>query len=63
MEYKTLFGEGVADWKEIFKAAEDGGGVEYYLVEQEGSRYSEMDTAKRCLQGFRAAHGVLDESR
>ena len=55
--YKTLFGEGVADWKGIFQAAESVGGVEYYLVEQEGSRYPELETARRCLQGFRAAHG------
>ncbi len=55
--YKTLFGEGIADWKGIFSAAENGGGVEYYLVEQEGSRYPELETARRCLQGFRAAHG------
>jgi sugar phosphate isomerase/epimerase len=55
--YKTLFGEGVADWKGIFQAAENGGGVEYYLVEQEGSRYPELETARRCLQGFRATHG------
>jgi sugar phosphate isomerase/epimerase len=51
--YKVLFGEGVADWKGIFAAAENGGGVEYYLVEQEGSRYSELETAQRCLQAFR----------
>ena len=55
--YKTLFGEGTADWKGIFNAAENGGGVEYYLVEQEGSRYSELETARRCLQGFRGTHG------
>jgi sugar phosphate isomerase/epimerase len=55
--YKTLFGEGVADWKGIFAAAESVGGVEFYLVEQEGSRYSEMETARRCLQGFRQVHG------
>jgi sugar phosphate isomerase/epimerase len=55
--YKTLFGEGVADWKGIFQAAENGGGVEYYLIEQEGSRYSEIETARRCLAGFRATHG------
>jgi sugar phosphate isomerase/epimerase len=52
--YKVLFGEGVADWKGIFQAAENGGGVEYYLVEQEGSRFSELETASKCLQGFRA---------
>jgi sugar phosphate isomerase/epimerase len=54
--YKVLFGEGVADWKNIFAAAESAGGVEYYLVEQEGSRFSELDTARKCLQGFRTAH-------
>jgi sugar phosphate isomerase/epimerase len=51
--YTVLFGEGVADWKAIFAAAESVGGVEYYLVEQEGSRFSELDTARMCLQTFR----------
>jgi sugar phosphate isomerase/epimerase len=55
--YKTLFGEGVADWKRIFQAAESVGGVEYYLVEQEGSRFPELETARRCLEAFRATHG------
>ncbi len=54
--YKVLFGEGIADWKGIFQAAEGIGGVEYYLIEQEGSQYSEMETAQRCLTAFRAAH-------
>ena len=54
--YKVLFGEGSAPWKEIFAAAENGGGLEYYLLEQEGSRYSELETAKRCLQTFRSTH-------
>ncbi len=51
--YTVLFGEGAADWKNIFKAAEGRGGVEYYLLEQEGSRFSELETARRCLQSFR----------
>jgi sugar phosphate isomerase/epimerase len=51
--YTVLFGEGTADWKNIFAAAESVGGTEYYLVEQEGSRFSEFDTAKKCLQTFR----------
>ena len=54
--YAVLFGEGVADWKNIFAAAEGAGGVEYYLVEQEGSRFSELDTARKCLEEFRARH-------
>src|SRR5271170_1472756 len=55
--YKVLFGEGMADWKGIFAAAENGGGVEYYLVEQEGSRYSELLTAQKCLQRFESLRG------
>lgn len=54
--YKVLFGEGVADWKGIFQAAEGVGGLEYYLVEQEGSRFSELETARKCLQAFRTKH-------
>ena len=51
--YRTLFGEGVSPWKEICAAAEASGGVEYYLMEQEGSRYSEFETAERCLASWK----------
>lgn len=51
--YKALFGEGEADWKKILDAAEKKGGVEYYLIEQEGSKYSSVETAQRCLAEFR----------
>jgi sugar phosphate isomerase/epimerase len=54
--YKVLFGEGVADWKGIFQAAETVGGVEHYLVEQEGSQFPELETARKCLTAFRATH-------
>jgi sugar phosphate isomerase/epimerase len=54
--YSVLFGEGVADWKAIFAAAESIAGVEYYLIEQEGSRFSELETAKKCLDAFHSAH-------
>lgn len=47
--YRVLFGEGVTPWQQIFQAAENGGGVEFYLLEQEGSRYDEFETAERCL--------------
>ena len=52
--YSVLFGEGVADWKAIFAAAQSIGGAEYYLMEQEGSRYPELETAKKCLEAYRA---------
>jgi sugar phosphate isomerase/epimerase len=56
--YAVLFGEGQAPWKQLFQAAENGGGIEYYLIEQEGSRFSELETARKCLEAFRATHGA-----
>lgn len=58
--YKVLFGEGVTPWKKLFAAAESKGGVEYYLIEQEGSDYPEMETAERCLAGFRKIYADKD---
>lgn len=52
-EYRVLFGEGVAPWKEIVAALESTGGVEFYLLEQEGSRYSQFETAQRCLENWK----------
>jgi sugar phosphate isomerase/epimerase len=54
--YTVLFGEGVAPWKKIFEAAEATGGIEYYLIEQEGSAYPPLETAERCLATFRKLH-------
>ncbi len=54
--YRVLTGEGVAPWKKIFAAAENVGGIEYYLIEQEGSDYPEMETVKRCLAEFGKLH-------
>ncbi len=51
--YEALFGEGVCPWKQILSAAESKGGVEFYLIEQEGSRFPAYETADRCLVAFR----------
>lgn len=51
--YKALFGEGKAPWKQIFQAAEKVGGVEYYLIEQEGSRFTPFETAQKCLENYK----------
>lgn len=53
-EYKVLFGEGDAQWNRILDAAKTVGGAEYFLIEQEGSRFGEMETARRCLQAYHA---------
>jgi sugar phosphate isomerase/epimerase len=55
--YRVLFGEGVTPWKELIAAAESVGGAEYFLIEQEGSRFSEFETAKRCLENYKAMFG------
>jgi sugar phosphate isomerase/epimerase len=51
--YRALLGEGDAPWSKIFEAAEAKGGVEYYLIEQEGSRFSSLETAERCLATYK----------
>jgi len=55
--YRVLFGEGITPWKELIATAESVGGVEFFLIEQEGSRYSEFETAKRCLDNWKAMFG------
>lgn len=51
--YKCLLGEGVGQWKKIFAAAEAKGGVEFYLIEQEGSAFPELETAAKCLENYK----------
>jgi len=51
--FRVLFGEGVSPWAEIMAAVESVGGVEYYLMEQEGSRFPEFETAQRCLDSWK----------
>ena len=55
--YQVLLGDGAAPWKKIFQAAEKTGGVEYYLIEQEGYSLPPLETAARCLQNFKKIHG------
>ena len=52
--FRVLFGEGIGPWQRIMAAAEAVGGVEFYLMEQEGSRYTELETARRCLGTWRS---------
>ena len=56
--YRVLFGEGVCPWPQIFDAAESVGGVEYYLIEQEGSRFPEIETAQRCLDTWKKMRAI-----
>jgi sugar phosphate isomerase/epimerase len=55
--YRVLVGEGSSPWEEICAAAESVGGVEYYLIEQEGSRFPQLETARRCLSAWKQMRG------
>jgi sugar phosphate isomerase/epimerase len=51
--YKVLFGEGDTPWKPLLAAAEKTGGAEYFLIEQEGSRFPSLETSEKCLANYR----------
>jgi sugar phosphate isomerase/epimerase len=51
--YRVLFGEGDVPWKKVFDAAEKSGGLEWYIIEQEGSRFPELETAQKCLDNYK----------
>jgi sugar phosphate isomerase/epimerase len=57
--YTTLTGEGDVPWLKIFDAAERVGGIEYYLIEQEGTagKYPELEAAQRCLANYKKLRG------
>jgi sugar phosphate isomerase/epimerase len=52
-KYRVLFGEGDAPWEGIFKAAESKGGVQHYIIEQEGHELSELEAVAKCLELFK----------
>ena len=39
-------------WQKVIDAAMKTGGLEYVLIEQEGSRYPELETAEKCLAAY-----------
>ncbi len=55
--FRVLFGDGDTPWASVLAAAEKVGGAEYFLIEQEGSRFPEMETAQRCLDNYRKMFG------
>jgi len=50
-----LLGEGVVDWKSLFAAAEDVGGIQVYIIEQESypAGMAPLEACRRCLENFR----------
>ena len=54
--YKVIFGDGESPWKGIFAAAEKVGGVEFYLIEQEGYDTPSIEAVEKCLENFKKIH-------
>ena len=52
--YHVLVGDGAAPWNAIRKAAEAKGGIENYIIEQEGYTMGELETADACLKAWKA---------
>jgi sugar phosphate isomerase/epimerase len=51
----AVIGEGDIPWQGVFQAAENGGGVEWYVVEyEEETEMSPIDAVKKCLDNLRA---------
>jgi len=55
--FRVLIGEGNMPWKKILEAAEKTGGVQYYLIEQEGADIPPLETAAKCLANFKRIRG------
>jgi sugar phosphate isomerase/epimerase len=50
----AVIGEDDVPWKAVFKAAENGGGTEWYVVEFEDESVDPMIAVERCLEYVRA---------
>ena len=55
----VLLGEGTVNWKALIDTAEKIGGLEVYIIEQEGypEGMSPMEACRRCLENFRKLRG------
>ena len=50
----AVFGEGEANWEEIFQICETTGGTRQYIIEEEGREGPEaLETVRRALDNFR----------
>jgi sugar phosphate isomerase/epimerase len=52
-DHAALVGEGDIDWPQVFDAAENGGGVQWYVVEHEEEEGA-LEAVEQCLKNLRA---------
>lgn len=48
-----IIGEGPIPWSRVFEAAENGGGVEWYVVEHEAAGVPAMEAVEACIKALR----------
>jgi len=53
-EVSSYVGEGEIPWDQVFKACEEGGGTQWYVVEHEAeSELTPLESVKRCIDNLR----------
>ena len=55
--HAPLFGKGDTPWKDVFAAAEDVGGIKYYLLTHGATEMTPLETVRRDLEQYRLVHG------
>ena len=53
----AIIGEDDIPWGEVFEAAENGGGVVWYVIEHEDETIPPLEAVDKCLQNARRLHG------
>jgi|SRR5579872_3069444 len=56
-KFEAVMGEGLVPWRKVFDAAEKTGGVEYYLIEWEGTASPAFESVGKCLAEYKKIHG------
>jgi sugar phosphate isomerase/epimerase len=53
-QHGAIIGEDDVPWQRVFEAAENGGGVQWYVVEHEEDSPDALEAVDKCLQNLRA---------
>jgi sugar phosphate isomerase/epimerase len=55
--HAPILGKGETPWKDVFAAAEGGGGLKYYLLTHGATEMTPMETIRKDLEQYRQIHG------
>jgi len=51
--FRVVFGEGSVKWREVFRATETIGGIEHYIIEQDATYLSPLETMEKSLHNMK----------